>query len=167
MRNGVRQGDCLSVDPEGSGAGVRPDDSADSKGALGAVSKPCLCEVLRPILRRVNPRVLGTPPASEFEYGRLAALPDELRTLEEERQMLDYLLVHLRGDRPYPLLPSSKFSQRLEGLAAWKIHEEQHVLWLAAGAVPRDNPHAFECELLEWPEWRFALENPFVEPTTV
>lgn len=127
-----------------------------------------MCELLKPILTEANLRLLETQPVLASEYSRLAALPDEMRTLEEERQMADYLLVHLRGDPPYPLLPGLRRSQELEGLAAWKILEAQHALWLAVGVVLRDNPTVFGHASLEWPLQlpEFLLKNPSCDFST-
>jgi hypothetical protein len=74
MQHGVRQEERLCANLEGSGAGIWPDNCANSKGILGAGFKPCLCEILRPILRRANLRVFETPPVSGSEYWRLAVI---------------------------------------------------------------------------------------------
>jgi hypothetical protein len=121
-----------------------------------------LCKILRPILNRANVRLFETPPVSDSEYARLVDLPKETRTLVEERQMVDYLLVRLRFGLPDPPLPSARSSVHLECSAIELILAARSVLWRATGEVVRDNPNAFERALLEWPERQseLPLENP-------
>lgn len=127
-----------------------------------------MCATLRPILSRAIPRLFETLPVSEVEYARLAEVPKELRTLEEERQMVDYLLVRLRDGMPDPPLPSSKHCWQLQSDVAAVVLAEIRVLWCEVGAIVRDNPHAFEHALLEWPKRlsEFPFEAPFRHSST-
>jgi hypothetical protein len=116
------------------------------------MSDCALCAILRPILSRSRPRLFETPPISESEYARLVAVPKALRTLEEERQMVDYFLVLIRDEWPSRQWPTAESSQHLESAAAQITLQAERTLWRAVGLIVLENPNAFERLLLRWPE---------------
>lgn len=117
-----------------------------------------LCAILRPILAKARPRLFETPPVSEAEYARLVAIPRSLRTLEEERQMVDYFLVLIRDEWPSRQWPTSESSRHLEAEAAWITLQAERALWRAIGLVVLENSHVFESLLLRWPEPQNELQ---------
>jgi hypothetical protein len=116
------------------------------------------CAILKPILRRVHPRIFsGNPSLSTLEWSRLAELPAEKRTPEEELQMADLLLSLSRDELCFSALV---YTKHLDGLLAKVMQLQLSVekqLWLEIGHAAKLVLREDEFELLEWPRPQFEV----------
>jgi hypothetical protein len=94
------------------------------------------CEILLPVLKRANPRILPkNQRISCDEWNRLAALPALQRTPEEDQQMVDLLLVLSRSEWRFPALVYTESADSAIDSAVRLRFEEEQWVWKELGEV--------------------------------
>ena len=110
------------------------------------------CRLIKPILRRAHPRLFtGSSRLSAPEWNRLAKLPAEQRTPEEDRQMADLLLLLSRDQWSFPALVYTEHIDDLVAHVAQMRFEAQQSLWRAIGQAATHILHEDDFEPLKWP----------------